>query len=90
VTSYTGSWREPVRIRPSRPDDRDFVLGLVPELLAFGSPPPWRDAERMRTVDRRVLEDVLDGRAPGATVLVAEDEGGERLGFVHLTEWADF
>jgi len=27
-----------VRIRDAQPDDRDFILGLVPELLAFDSP----------------------------------------------------
>ena len=29
-----------VHIRYAQPDDRDFIVGLVPELLAFDSPPP--------------------------------------------------
>jgi GNAT superfamily N-acetyltransferase len=78
-----------VRVRPSRPDDHEFVLGLVPELLAFG-PPPWRDARAMTPVDLRVITAALEGRAPGAEVLVAEDDGGRRLGFVHVSEEDDY
>ena len=78
-----------VRVRESAPEDRDFVLGLVPELLAFG-PPPWRDARAMVRVDSEVIGAALDGRVPGKGVLVAEDGEGRRLGFIHVSEEDDY
>jgi GNAT superfamily N-acetyltransferase len=78
-----------VHVRDARPDDRDFVIGLVPELLAFG-PPPWRDRSRMTPVDVQVIGHALAGLSPGSHVLVAEDRGGRRLGFIHVTEEEDY
>jgi GNAT superfamily N-acetyltransferase len=79
-----------VRVRDASPDDREFILGLVPELLAFDSPPAWRDARQMTDVDVRVISEALEGGTAGATVLVAEDERGQRLGFIHLCEEEDY
>ena len=79
-----------VHIREARPEDRELILGLVPELLAFGAPPPWRDAEQMTAVDVRVISEALDGRTAGASILVAEDGKGELLGFIHLNEEEDY
>jgi GNAT superfamily N-acetyltransferase len=78
-----------VRVRESEPADREFIMGLVPELLAFG-PPAWRDARQMTPVDASVIGAAVDGRSPGSTVLVAEDSLGRRLGFVHVTEEDDY
>jgi GNAT superfamily N-acetyltransferase len=78
-----------VRVRESRPEDRDFVIGLVPELLAFG-PPPWRDARQMTPVDVRVIGEVIKSRSSGSNVLIAEDDLGGRLGFIHVTEEEDY
>jgi GNAT superfamily N-acetyltransferase len=79
-----------VHIREARPEDREFILGLVPQLLAFGAPPPWRDAQQITAVDLRVVSAAFDGRSPGASILIAEDEKGERLGFIHLSEEEDY
>lgn len=78
-----------VNIRDAHSDDREFVLKLVPELIAFG-PPPWRDARQMTSVDERVISEALAGRSPGARVLIAEDASGQRLGFIHLCEEDDY
>jgi GNAT superfamily N-acetyltransferase len=78
-----------VRVRESRPEDRDFIIALVPELLAFG-PPTWRDPRQMTPVDVRVIGDALDGRPSGSQVLVAEDEAGVRVGFIHVSEEDDY
>jgi len=79
-----------VHIRYAQPDDRDFIVGLVPELLAFDSPPPWRDARQMAAVDMRVIGEALEGRSPGASILIAEDGQGQRVGFIHLCEEEDY
>jgi len=79
-----------VRIRDAQPDDRDFILGLVPELLAFDSPPVWRGVGGMTAVDVRVIGEALESRPRGASVLIAEDERGLRMGFIHLCEEQDY
>ncbi len=78
-----------VRVRESEPADRDFIMDLVPELLAFG-PPAWREPRQMTPVDARVIGAAVDGRSPDSMVLVAEDSRGHRLGFIHVTEEEDY
>jgi ribosomal protein S18 acetylase RimI-like enzyme len=72
-----------LRVRPARPEDREFLLALIPRLVEFG-PPTWHDPARMNETDALVLDDSLSGRTPGASVFVAEDGEGARLGFIHL------
>jgi GNAT superfamily N-acetyltransferase len=83
--------REPIQIaiRRAEPADCEAVIAMVPELHAFG-PPEWRDLRQMEAVDVRVVGDVLRGRSPGASILVAESAGGERVGFVHVHEEEDY
>jgi GNAT superfamily N-acetyltransferase len=78
-----------VRIRPAADGDRAFILGLVPELLAFG-PPAWRNHREMIDVDTDVVGAALAGRLEGSTVLIAEDAQGVSLGFMHLTGERDY
>jgi hypothetical protein len=35
-----------IRVRPATPENSEFVLALVPQLVAFG-PPLWRSVEKM-------------------------------------------
>jgi GNAT superfamily N-acetyltransferase len=78
-----------IRVRAATPEDADFVLALVPELVAFG-PPPWRDVGQMMETDTHVIARALRGLSDGATVLVAEDANGTLLGFVHLCGETDY
>jgi GNAT superfamily N-acetyltransferase len=78
-----------VTIRAATADDARFVLGLVPQLAAFG-PPHWRSVEQMIETDTLVLGRALDGSTADATVLVAEDDASRPLGFVHLTPDTDY
>jgi ribosomal protein S18 acetylase RimI-like enzyme len=78
-----------IRIRPATPQDADFVLSLVPQLVAFG-PPPWRDPRQMMDTDTLVIGHALQGLAAGSAVLVAEDAGGTPLGFIHLCGETDY
>jgi GNAT superfamily N-acetyltransferase len=77
-----------IQIRDAQPEDRDFVLALLPELHSNGSP-PWRSAHQMRATDERVVGDALQGRSPGAVVLIAL-AGPQRVGFIHLCEEEDY
>jgi GNAT superfamily N-acetyltransferase len=78
-----------ITIRPADARDHAFVLGLVPELLAFG-PPAWRDRGEMIATDTSVIGDALAGRTAGAAVLIAEDAAGTRLGFIHVSAERDY
>jgi hypothetical protein len=78
-----------IRVRPATSENADFVLGLVPQLVAFG-PPPWRDRRQMMDTDTLVIGRALEGLAAGAAVLVAEDTGGRPLGFIHLCGETDY
>ena len=78
-----------VRIRPASPEDADFVLALVPQLLAFG-PPPWRDARQMTVTDALVIARAVRGMSEGAIVLVAEASDRKLLGFIHLCAETDY
>ena len=78
-----------VGVRPARAEDTEFILALVPRLVEFG-PPPWYEAERMTATDREVLGRVLEATPADTAVFVAEGEGGERLGFIHLNTAVDY
>jgi GNAT superfamily N-acetyltransferase len=78
-----------ITIRAATGDDAKFVLGLVPQLAAFG-PPHWRSVEQMVGTDTLVLGRALDGSTAEATVLIAEDNAARPLGFVHLTPDTDY
>ncbi|HXY20758.1 MAG TPA: GNAT family N-acetyltransferase [Gemmatimonadales bacterium] len=78
-----------VTIRPATGGDRDWILGHAPHLHDFG-PPPYRPREVMDRAVVASIDGALSGAAPGAEVLVAVGEGGERLGFIHLHGATDF
>lgn len=78
-----------VRIRPARPSDGAFILGLAPRLIEFGAV-PGRDSARMVQRDRSVLAEALDRASDDTALFVAEEDGGAPLGFVHLTTAEDY
>jgi ribosomal protein S18 acetylase RimI-like enzyme len=78
-----------ISVRAATAADAGFVLGLVPQLAAFG-PPPWRTEQQMVETDTLVISRALQGLSPGATILIAEDAGGKPLGFVHVCGDADY
>jgi GNAT superfamily N-acetyltransferase len=58
-------------VRTATAADRDFILGLVPRLRAFGEP-PLRPAAALDEAERAALARALAELAPGATLLGAE------------------
>lgn len=63
-----------VQVRAATAADRDFIVGVVPRLRAFG-PPPLRPADAMDRAEVEALEQALAAPADGAILLVAELEG---------------
>lgn len=88
ISSDCASVASDMRIRPARAEDKEFITSLLPRLSEFG--PPWRDAARMAATDIEVLSDALSLRPHGNEVFVAEDEGGNGLGFIHLRAATDY
>ncbi len=74
----------PVRIRPMRPDDREFILGLTSRLEAVGTP-PWRDPAKMHAFHQHYAEATVNATGQDEAVFVADNHHtGQRLGVVHV------
>jgi ribosomal protein S18 acetylase RimI-like enzyme len=78
------------RVRAAVAADRDFVLREVERLADFELP-AWRSKPEIWQVERRMLAGLFDrDLAEAEGLLVAEGEGGERLGFALLERPRDF
>lgn len=61
-------------MRPASANDRDFILGVVPRLRAFG-PPPLRPADALDRAERDALEHALAATSDDAVLFVGEADG---------------
>jgi len=78
-----------MKIRPAVSADRSFVLAAAQRLASF-EPPAWRPAQEIVEGERRTLVSFFEAPPNGASLLVAESEGGEGLGFVYLERLQDY
>ena len=78
-----------MKIRPAVPADRSFVLAAAQRLASF-APPPWRPAQEIVEGERRTLVAFFEAPPDGASLLVADSEGGEGQGFVYLERLFDY
>ncbi|CAA9549497.1 MAG: hypothetical protein AVDCRST_MAG18-184 [uncultured Thermomicrobiales bacterium] len=75
-------------IRPATAADGDFIRELTPRFAEAGTP-PGRDPARMSTFFLHSIGEIVelvtaDSVSPREAVLIATDDAGIRLGFVHL------
>ena len=70
-------------------DDDDFILGLVPRFVDFPLP-AWRRRHECIDGIRKDLLRHLEDEPANSYLFIAEDEDGERVGFVHLQKTQDF
>jgi GNAT superfamily N-acetyltransferase len=70
-------------------DDDDFILDLVPRFVDF-TLPPWRKRHECIEGIRSDLLHHLDDQPANSFLFVAEDEDGQRVGFMHLQKTLDF
>lgn len=75
-------------IRLAEKNDDDFILALAPRLVDF-SLPTWRRRHECMEVIRESLRDHLEKRPEDSYIFVAENVGGERIGFIHLQKTYD-
>jgi len=77
-----------IHVRPYLPDDRAFVLSLAPRLII--GLPPWRDPKLCISAFQDWISVAIEQHGQKTMVFVAEDEGGERLGFATLSHETHF
>jgi GNAT superfamily N-acetyltransferase len=77
-----------VSVRAAESADQEFVLSLVPRLVASGLP-PWRDPRKMLAAYVEVIGSILHAPRSGAALLIAEDSHGTPLGFILLVAATD-
>jgi GNAT superfamily N-acetyltransferase len=82
----TSSWR----VRPARPDDRDFVIGLAPRLTDGFPLPPWRTPEEVARTEAATLDLALTVLPHGNALLIAESADGKPAGLVYLERLFDY
>lgn len=70
-------------------DDDDFILGLVTRFVDF-TLPPWRRRHECIEGIRQDLLKHLEDQPANSYLFVAEDENGDRAGFIHLQRTTDF
>lgn len=76
-------------VRLAHADDDDFILALAARLVAFDLP-PWRRRNDTLNGIRSDLARHLRELPAASHLFVAEDDDGERLGFLHLQTQKDF
>jgi ribosomal protein S18 acetylase RimI-like enzyme len=70
-------------IRPACQGDCDFIAGLVPSLLEFGSP-AWENADELAASFRGMLARAVSSQHARGAVLVAQAANESPLGFISL------
>lgn len=78
-----------IRVRAATKADDAFAMELVHRLVEIDLP-PWRAPAAIRASSERGVSDAIRGADGDVAVLVAEDENGHPLGFIHLEPEKDF
>ncbi len=78
------------RVRPARPSDRTFILGITPRLAQGFELPSWRSEREVVTAESAAVEEALRSGTGRAALLVAEDTEGEPGGYVYVNVETDY
>lgn len=79
----------PFRLREARPDDEAFLLELTRRLADFPTP-SWRRPAEIAAADHAILRAALHQPGPETSIVIAEEDGGRRLGYVFSTTHVDY
>lgn len=69
--------------------DREFLVGIVPRLRAFG-PSALRPVDALDAAERDALLHALDDPTPDTVLLVADDDGGHPVGVAFAESPTDY
>ena len=78
-----------MKIRAAVPGDRSFVLEAAQRLASF-EPPAWRPAQQIVEGERRTLRAFFEAPPDGSSLLIAESDAAEPVGFVYLERLHDY
>jgi ribosomal protein S18 acetylase RimI-like enzyme len=78
-----------IHLRPFTPSDANFIESLVPRFSEFDLP-AWRQKSEIDNVNFATLKKAMETPEPGSAIFIAEDETGERAGFLHLQTQTDY
>ena len=78
-----------LRVRLAHADDDEFILALSERFVAFELP-PWRKRSETLAGIRADIARHLRDLPAGSHLFVAENDDGERCGFLHLQTHKDF
>lgn len=71
-----------IRIRPAEDGDRDFMFTLAPRMAEVADL-PWHEARDLIAFQHRFMLSALARPRSETVTLIAEDDAGARLGFIH-------
>jgi ribosomal protein S18 acetylase RimI-like enzyme len=77
------------RVRLAHADDDEFILGLAERFVSFELPPWRRRGETLSGIRGDIARNLRD-LPPASHLFVAEDDAGQRMGFLHLQTQKDF
>jgi GNAT superfamily N-acetyltransferase len=78
-----------IKIRAATATDTDFILSLVPRLVAFPLPKGRRRDDCASAIHRDIAQ-ALAKRPRGEAVFITEDDDGDACGFMRLQIQDDF
>lgn len=77
------------QIRTALPSDTDFIISLVARLSEFDLP-QWRSRHEIDNANLLSIKNTLQQLQPDSLILVAEEQAGVAVGFIHLQTQTDF
>jgi ribosomal protein S18 acetylase RimI-like enzyme len=78
-----------IHIRPFTVSDIHFIESLIPRFSEFDLP-AWRQRDEIDNTNLSTLKKAMETPEPGSAIFIAEDETGNRAGFIHLQTQTDY
>ena len=78
-----------IHIRQFISSDKDFIESLIPRFSEFDLP-VWRQRNEIDDTNSASLKKAMEEPEPDSAIFIAEDETGNRAGFIHLQVQIDY
>ena len=69
--------------------DKEFIESLIPRFSEFDLP-VWRQRNEIDDTNSASLKKAMEEPEPDSAIFIAEDETGNRAGFIHLQDQIDY
>ena len=78
-----------IHIRQFISSDKEFIESLIPRFSEFDLP-VWRQRNEIDDTNSASLKKAMEEPEPDSAIFIAEDETGNRAGFIHLQVQIDY